>query len=108
MILVDSSVWVDYFEQWGYPTWFRILIGLAQVGGGLSLFIPRIAAYGAGLLVAVMAGALVTELVQEHGFSGPLLPSIFGGIYLLIFLVRRRTAVGPLGSGNSPVAGQGP
>ena len=93
---LGSEVWTGMFEQWGYPGWLRILVGLAQVGGGLLLFVPRLAAYGAALLVIVMAGALTTELVNEPQF-GPILPATFGVIYFLIFLARRPRAMGPLG-----------
>jgi uncharacterized membrane protein YphA (DoxX/SURF4 family) len=53
---------VEKFAAWGYPDWFRVLIGLAEVGGALVLLIPRTAFYAAGALGVVMAGAVFTHL----------------------------------------------
>jgi uncharacterized membrane protein YphA (DoxX/SURF4 family) len=50
------------FAQWGYPDWFRVLTGVAEVGGGLALLAPRAAFYAAGALAVVMAGAVFTHL----------------------------------------------
>lgn len=95
--LQGGPPWPEAFEGWGYPVWFRILIGLAQLAGGVAVFIPRIASYGAGLLVVVMTGALVTELLQEPQF-GAAMPAILGGMFVLVFFLRRRVAIGPLRS----------
>ena len=94
--LTGGAPWPALFQGWGYPTWLRIVTGVAQVAGGFALFVPRVAAYGAGVLVLVMIGAMVTEIVREPEF-GPLMPAAFGLASLLIFLGRRRTAVGFLG-----------
>jgi uncharacterized membrane protein YphA (DoxX/SURF4 family) len=52
----------EHFSQWGYPDWFRILIGVVELGGGLALLVPRTAWYAAGALEVVMAGAVFTHL----------------------------------------------
>src|SRR5678809_1736705 len=43
----DDSGWARAFRHWGYPTWFRVLIGIAEVGGALLLLHPRTARIGA-------------------------------------------------------------
>ncbi len=92
---LGSDIWVGIFDNWGFPGWLRILVGLAQVAGGLALLVPRFAAYGAVLLLVVMSGALMTELVMEPSF-GPLWPSALLGVYGVLFLARWRLAGGPL------------
>ena len=56
--------WQALFAGWGYPPWFMILTGTLEIGGSLLLLIPGTAIYGAGLLAAVMAGALYTVLAN--------------------------------------------
>jgi len=51
--------WVDSFRMWGYPDWFRIAIGVIEVGGLLMLW-PRVASYVSLTLAAVMVGAVGT------------------------------------------------
>jgi uncharacterized membrane protein YphA (DoxX/SURF4 family) len=47
--------------QFGHPDWFRILIFVVEIGGGLTLLIPRTAFYAATALGVVMAGAVFTH-----------------------------------------------
>lgn len=54
--------WSAPFERWGYPVWFRWLVGIAEVGGGVAILVPRLAAYGAPVLFIVMVGAFVTRM----------------------------------------------
>lgn len=46
------------FAKIGFGDWFRYLTGALEVLGGLLLVIPITTRIGAGLLVAVMAGAI--------------------------------------------------
>jgi uncharacterized membrane protein YphA (DoxX/SURF4 family) len=55
----------EHFARWGYPDWFRVLIGMAEIGGGLLLLVPRTAFYGAAALGVIMVGAAFTHL--GHG-----------------------------------------
>jgi len=56
--------WTAAFAAWGYPGWFRVLIGVIEVAGGIALVIPWIASYGALALSLVMMGAWST-LAQD-------------------------------------------
>lgn len=89
-----SDVWVGIWDNWGFPGWLRIAVGLAQVVGGVALLVPRLAAYGAGLLVVVMSGALLTEFMMPS--FGPLIPAVLIGVYVVLFWARWKTAAGPL------------
>ena len=86
--LRGSAPWPNYFDAWGYAVWFRMLIGVLQAGCGLLLLIPPLAAYGAGILVAVMTGAVFTELTNEIGF-GARTPTIYILVLLALFMIRR-------------------
>lgn len=60
--LDDASGWTPAFLAWGYPDWFRYLVGVTEMVGGLLVLWPRVAAYGALLILAVMVGAVVTHI----------------------------------------------
>ncbi len=59
----DSGFWAAAFRHWGFPVWFRILIGVVEAGGALLLLWPRTASYAAINLGVVMVGAIGTVLV---------------------------------------------
>ena len=62
MKLLGAPQLVENFAKWGYPDWFRIAIGLAEVTGAVLLLVPRVAwLAGAGLSV-IMLGAVFTHL----------------------------------------------
>ena len=86
--LRGSAPWPNYFDAWGYATWFRMLIGVLQAGSGLLLLFPTLAAYGAGIGVAVMTGAVFTELTHEIGF-GVRTPAVYTVILLALLMIRR-------------------
>jgi putative oxidoreductase len=60
-----EQFWARDFQRWGYPDWFRIVVGVAELIAFASLLVPRAAGYGAGLFGAVMIGAIVTH--ASHG-----------------------------------------
>ena len=89
--VLGVSPWPEYFATWGYAEWFRVIIGTLQVAGGLALLVPRVARYGAGMLIVIMLGAEVTELTHDVGF-GPVVPLVYVGILSLILLFRWHSA----------------
>ncbi len=86
--LRGAAPWPNYFDAWGYATWFRMLIGVLQAGSGVLLLIPTLAAYGAGILLVVMMGAVFTELTNEIGF-GVRTPAIYTMVLLALLMIRR-------------------
>ncbi len=91
--LRGSAPWPDYFDAWGYAAWFRMLIGVLQAGSGVLLLIPPLAAYGAGILVVVMTGAVFTELTNEIGF-GVRTPAVYTILLLALLMIRRSRRLG--------------
>jgi uncharacterized membrane protein YphA (DoxX/SURF4 family) len=63
----SDSGWARAFAVWGYPDWFRILIGVLEVAAAALVLLPRMAPIGALLIIAVMLGGLGT-----HAVFGPL------------------------------------
>jgi putative oxidoreductase len=64
----------QHFAEWGYPAWFRILIGVIEVSGGIGLLISGVAFYAAGALGVVMIGAIYTILTT--GTPGVAIPIV--------------------------------
>ena len=64
--LNGSPVWIARFQGWGYPDHFYFAVGLAELVGSILLLIPRLARFGALLLIVVMAGAAATHLLHRE------------------------------------------
>jgi uncharacterized membrane protein YphA (DoxX/SURF4 family) len=62
----SSSGWARAFAFWHYPVWFRLLIGVLEIGAAPMLVWPRTAAYGAAIVIIVMAGGMGTHVFIEH------------------------------------------
>ena len=60
--LAGAAAMVELFDKVGRGQWFRYLTGLLEVSGGIGLLIPRYAFYAAGLLGAVMVGAIIAHV----------------------------------------------
>ena len=67
----------EQFQLWGYPSWFRFPVGLAEVAGAIGLLVPRVRPYAAAGLAAVMLGAVVTHLRIEEHAAAPI-PLVLG------------------------------
>lgn len=67
------------FIRFGYPSWFRYVIGLFELVGGILLLIPRRAAEAGSFLVIIMLGALISHIRAGDGFMGflPALLTLF-------------------------------
>lgn len=76
------------FVNYGYPVWFAVVIGLVEVIGGILLLGPRVAAYAAGALVVVMAGASVTHLKTAGEAPRALVPIVLLVLTAIVGLAR--------------------
>jgi putative oxidoreductase len=50
------------FDVIGLGQWFRIFTGALEVVGAILLLIPRMAFFGASIIIVVMIGAIATHL----------------------------------------------
>ena len=59
----DGSGWSRAFRFWGFPLWFRILVGVVEVSAALLLLHPKTSSVGALMIVVVMLGGMATHVV---------------------------------------------
>jgi len=85
----DASGWSRAFRHWGYPDWFRMTIGVLEVGAVALLLLGRTAAFGAITIIVVMLGAWATHLIFDGGrnMTSEIVPLTLATIVLII---RRR------------------
>lgn len=73
----------EKFVEWGYPSWFRVIVGTGELIGGVLLVIPRFRFVGCVLLALILEGALVTHIVNND----PLAESIAAPVTLLLIVM---------------------
>ena len=64
--VTGTIFWVRDFHRWGYPDWFRLAVGIAELVSMLLLLVPRLASYGASLFAVVMLGAIFTHATHNE------------------------------------------
>ena len=64
------------FEGWGYPAWFALLIGVAELAGAVGLLVPKTTRWAILGLAVVMLGAVFTHVGNGEG-AQVLRPLIF-------------------------------
>jgi len=82
----DASGWAVAFRHWGYPDWFRVTIGVLELGAVLLLLLGRTAAYGALVIIVVMLGAWATHLIFDGGrhMTSEVVPLVLASIVLIV------------------------
>jgi uncharacterized membrane protein YphA (DoxX/SURF4 family) len=55
----------EKFVDWGYPSWFRFVVGSGEFLGAVLLIVPRRRFLGAALLVVILIGAVVTHIANQ-------------------------------------------
>lgn len=82
--------WMRDFQRWGYPGWFRMAVGAAELASFALLLVPRLAGYGATIFSVVMLGAIFTH--ATHNESGRLpFNFLLLGLSLVIIFARQPT-----------------
>ncbi len=92
--LAGMPMHVEHFAQWGYPDWFRLFVGMWEVGFGLLLLVPRVASYAAGALALAMLGAIYTELFRG-GPTQAVVPLLLFGILVMLLWLRTGRSASP-------------
>lgn len=92
----DASGWARAFRHWGYPDWFRVTIGVLELGAVTLLILGRTAAFGALIIIVVMLGAWATHILFDGGrnMTSEVVPLTLATIVLV---VRRRQLTRALG-----------
>lgn len=89
--LLGDAQLVAMFEDIGAGQWFRLAIGALEVAGGVGLLVPRVAGLAAAGLAALMAGAVVTNVVVLA--IAPWLPLAVGVLAAVVAMTRRGQVV---------------
>jgi uncharacterized membrane protein len=76
------------FETWGYPSWSRYLVGVAEVAIAIALLMPENRVRGVFGVFAFTIGAVGTHLVA--GQNTAIAPAIILGLLALIVLLLRK------------------
>lgn len=79
--------WIQDFQRWGYPDWFRVAVGVAELVSFALLLVPRVAGYGAGIFGILMLGAIFTHATHNEWSR---LPFNFLLLALSLFIVFAR------------------
>lgn len=78
----------ERFQQWGYPDWFQMTVGIIEVISAIFLIIPTTAFYASLALAAIMAGAIYTHLVLGQAALA-IVPVVMLGLLAFIGWMRR-------------------
>jgi putative oxidoreductase len=85
--LMADPMTVESFAKVGLGQWFRVLTGVLEVGGGIGLLIPRLAASAAAMLAVVMVGAAAAHLTVLGG-TPALALAFLAGCLAIVWLRR--------------------
>ena len=83
-----SSAVLESFQCWGYPDWFRITLGAAEITASILLLVPSRASYAASFLATLMLGAIATYLRWQE-YSNSVAPILLGAFCVVLMFVRR-------------------
>ena len=89
--LSGAEPMVQSFDAIGLGQWFRYLTGGIEVVAATLLLVPRLAVFGALLLVPTMVGAVITRLFILGG--SPAVPVVLLVVTSGIVWLRRRQLV---------------
>ena len=84
-----SPQWELRFSGWGYPEWFRIAVGILEVGCATLLLLPRARPWAALVLTTLMLGAAATHLL--HGETPRIVVNlVLAALLMVVFALTRR------------------
>jgi putative oxidoreductase len=85
-----SPRWEMRFTAWGYPDWFRVVVGLLEVVCAILLLVPRTRRWAALVLTTLMLGAAGTHVL--HGEAPRIVVNIMlAGLLVAVLALARRS-----------------
>ncbi len=88
----DHSGWAIAFRHWGYPIWFRVLIGVLELGAVVLLLSGRWAVAGAAVIIVVMLGGMGTHVAFDGGrhVTSEVVPLVLANVVLWMRVINAR------------------
>lgn len=87
--LFGEATAVQTFEDMGAGAWFRYLVGLLELAGGIGLLVPRLAGLAATGLALLMVGAAITQAFILDGGALVVTPVVLFAVFVFIAWGRR-------------------
>lgn len=88
MTVAGRQMFVENFRRFGYPQWFRVLIGSLEILGGLGLLIgiwlPWLAALASAGLALIMLGAVFTQVRTKESLQRVAFPTLVGVLVIVV------------------------
>ena len=81
----------DRFVDWGYPAWFRFVVGAGEIVAGV-LLVTRRRVLGAALLVVILTGATLTVFLNHDPLRDSTMAPLHLALALLVVWATRDTA----------------
>ncbi len=79
---------VDDFSRWGYAMALMVGVGVVEVMAVVLLLVPRLRAFGASLVLALMLGAAYTHLAHGEFARLGLVAAVFATAFYLGWVSR--------------------
>jgi putative oxidoreductase len=92
-ILGGQNHWVRAFQMFGYPVWFRIVVGTVETLGAILLLVPATSLYAAAGLALLMIGATYSQLVVGQP-AAAVVPALLFFVLLYVAWSRQPLATG--------------
>jgi len=90
--IAGSQFSIESFARWGYPDWFRVLVGALEVTGAFGLAGRATSPAAAAGLALLMAGAAVTHLRAPGEAALALLPAALAIVLAIVSRTSRGRA----------------
>jgi len=88
--LMGAPAMVALFQAVGFGQWLRYVTGILELTGAVLIVVPKTRIIGAGLLAAVMLGAITAHLFILH--TPPTAPVVLLLLSTFVVWGRRRDA----------------
>jgi putative oxidoreductase len=92
--LAGAEGHIRHFVTWGYPDWFRLVVGAIETTSAVLLLVPRLAFFGAMAIGVIMCGATYTHLIRvpEEAGRAPFTLALLVLALLVAYFRRPRAA----------------
>ena len=98
--LTSMQIEVDAFAMLPVGQWFRYLVGLLELAGGIWVLIPTISGVGAIVLLVVDVGAFFAQILFLH--QDWIHPIVIGAILVALIYLQRDAIRERLGNPIAP------